>query len=239
MSLRIPFLLVACLASAASAASVQSSPTQAADKGVDESVRPESCLAPTETGGCNPARGERRVRTWRQTATEDDRRRLREWREAFVEGLREARSSGHGDEMAREGALLNPDAAIAGAPLPGGDYLCRTLKLGSRSGGALDFIAYPAFRCRVAAGRDGLMHFTKMTGSQRPVGRLYPEHEHRQVFLGTMQLSDERQVLSYGRDTQRNMAGIVERVGARQWRILFPYPHFESTLDVIELVPAS
>lgn len=238
MSLRIPVLLIACLASAASAASLQS-PTQAADKGVDESVRPESCVAPAETGGCNPRRGERRVRTWRQTATEDDRRRLREWREAFVEGLREARSSGHGDEVAREGALLNPDAAIGGAPLPGGDYICRTLKLGSEGGGALDFIAYPAFRCRVSAGRDGLMHFTKMTGSQRPVGRLFPEHEHRQVFLGTMQLSDERQVLSYGRDTQRNMAGIVERVGARQWRILFPYPHFESTIDVIELVPAS
>ncbi|HZF94980.1 MAG TPA: DUF4893 domain-containing protein [Allosphingosinicella sp.] len=235
MSLRVPFVLIACLASAASA----QSPTQAADKGVDESVRPERCVEP-DPGSCAArARGERRVRTWRQTATEDDRRRLREWREAFVEGLREARSSGHGDEVAREGALLNPDAAISGAPLPGGDYLCRTLKLGSQSGGALDFIAYPAFRCRVSAGRDGLMHFTKLTGSQRPVGRLYPEHEHRQVFLGTMQLSDERQVLSYGRDTQRNMAGIVERVGARQWRILFPYPHFESTLDVIELVPAS
>ncbi|HEX8191561.1 MAG TPA: DUF4893 domain-containing protein, partial [Allosphingosinicella sp.] len=203
-------------------------------------ARPESCVEPNREACAARTRGERRVRTWRQTATEDDRRRLREWREAFVEALREARTSGHGDEVAREGALLNPDAAIRGAALPPGDYICRTLKLGSQGGGALDFIAYPAFRCRVsAAGRDGLMHFTKLSGSQRPVGRLFPEHEHRQIFLGTMQLSDERQVLSYGRDTQRNMAGVVERVGARQWRILFPYPHFESTLDVIELVPAS
>lgn len=241
MSLRLPFAprfalaacLAASLAAAASAASAQS-PTQEADRGPRE-----SCLAPTATGGCNPAPGERRIRTWRQTATEDDRRRLREWRESFVEALREARSSGHGDEVAREGALLDPDAAIRGAALPPGDYSCRTLKLGSQGGGALDFIAYPVFRCRVSAGRDGLMHFTKLTGSQRPVGRLYPEHPHRQMFLGTMQLSDERQVLSYGRDTQRNLAGIVERIGERRWRILFPYPHFESTLDVIELIPAS
>ena len=238
MSLRMPLVLLACLASAASAASVQS-PTQAADKGVDERARPESCVEPNREVCAARTRGERRVRTWRQTATEDDRRRLREWRDAFVEGLREARSSGHGGEVTREGALLDPDAAIRGAALPAGDYTCRTLKLGSRSGGALDFIAYPAFRCRVSPGRDGAVQFAKLSGSQRPVGRLYPEHEHRQIFLGTMQLSDERQVLSYGRDTQRNMAGIVERVGARQWRILFPYPHFESTIDVIELVPAT
>jgi hypothetical protein len=232
-----PFALLASLAAAAQP------PTQAADQGptalTEPRPRPESCVEPNRAACAARARGERRVPTWRQTATEDDRRRLREWREAFVEGLREARSSGHGDEVAREGALLNPDAAIRGAALPQGDYTCRTLKLGSQAGGALDFIAYPAFRCRVSAGRDGLMHFTKLTGSQRPVGRLFPEHEHRQMFLGTMQLSDERQILSYGRDTQRNMAGIVERVGARQWRILFPYPHFESTIDVIELVPAS
>jgi hypothetical protein len=241
MGIRSAFILAACagIVAAGSWSAGAQPPTQAADKGVDERTRPESCLAPAATGGCNRAPGERRIRTWRQTATEEDRRRLREWRDAFVAALREARTSGHGDEVAREGALLDPDAAIRGAALPAGDYTCRTLKLGSQGGGALDFIAYPAFRCRVAPGRDGLMHFTKLTGSQRPVGRLFPEHEHRQIFLGTMQLSDERQILSYGRDRERNMAGVVERIGARQWRILFPYPHFESTLDVIELVPAS
>ena len=34
------------------------------------------------------------------------------------------------------------------------------------------------------------------------------------------------------------MAGFVERVGPRRWRIAFPYPAFESNLDVLELVPA-
>jgi hypothetical protein len=196
------------------------------------------CTAPGSPAGCLRPRAER-VRTWHETATEDDLRRLREWRRAFVEALREAREGGHGAEIAREGALLQPDAALPGARLPAGDYRCRTLKLGSAGEGGLVYTPYAAFRCRVGPGPDGRMHFTKLTGSQRPVGRLYDEHDRRQIFLGTMQLGDEARALRYGRDRERNMAGIVERIGERRWRIIFPYPHFESTLDVIELVPAS
>jgi len=200
----------------------------------------ESCAAPTTNAGrCaqRRVRGERPIPTWRQVATEDDRRRIREWRDAFVAALGEARASGNQADIAREGALLAPDAALQGGALPAGDYLCRTIKLGSHGESELNFVAYPNFRCRVAMGAERLMHFTKLTGSQRPVGRLFAENDRRQIFLGTMQLSDEREVLSYGRDRDRNMAGVVERVGERRWRILFPYPHFESTLDVIELVP--
>ena len=203
-------------------------------------VQAPACTAPDVT--CRRAERARTaagrlIPTWRQVATEDDRRRLREWREAFVEALAEARGSGNEADIAREGALLEPDAALPGARLPAGDYRCRTIKLGSRRESDLNFIAYPAFRCRVAPGADGLMHFTKLTGSQRPVGRMFFEHDTRQIFLGAMQLGDETRALRYGRDRERNMAGIVERVGERRWRILLPYPHFESTLDVIELAP--
>lgn len=186
---------------------------------------------------CAVPAGEREL-TWRQAATEDDRRRLREWRSAFVDALGEARGSGHAAEIAREGALLEPDVAMAGAALPEGEYRCRTIKLGSQGQDGLDYVAYPWFRCRVAPGADGFIHFTRLGGSQRPVGRLFAEHDRRQIFLGTMQLGDESRALRYGRDRQRNLAGIVERIGESRWRILFPYPHFESTLDVIELAYA-
>jgi len=200
-----------------------------------------SCTAPAAPAGtraCDPrTRAERRVRTWRQVSTEDDRRRIREWRDAFVAALEQARSGGHGADIDREGALLAPDSALGGAALPAGAYRCRTLKLGRQGEGGLEYVPYPAFRCRVARGADGTWQFTKLSGSQRPIGRLYPEHDTRQIFLGTMQLGDEMRVMTYGRDRERNLAGIVERIGERRWRILFPYPHFESTLDVIELVP--
>ena len=185
------------------------------------------------------AEAQRPVPTWRQLATEDDRGRLREWRDAFVEALGEARAAGHGAEIAREGALLDPDAAMPGALLPPGDYRCRTLKLGSQSEGGLAYIAYPSFLCRVAAGEDGLLHFTKLSGSQRPVGRLFGEHDRWMIFLGTLQLADERAALRYGRDRERNMAARLERIGERRWRLVFPRPHFESNLDLIELVPTS
>ena len=203
------------------------------------SAQPDAtCITPAQTCASR-TRAERPIPTWRTVATEDDRRRIRQWRDAFTEALAEARDAGHGEEISREGALLEPDVARPGAALAPGDYLCRTVKLGSRGETGLDFVAYPAFACRVAAHVDGLLHFTKLTGSQRPVGRLFDEHTRRQIFLGTLQLGDETAVLRYGRDRERNLAGIVERIGDNRWRILFPYPHFESTLDVIELVPAS
>ena len=55
---------------------------------------------------------------WRSVATAEDRTRLRDWRSAWVEGLRQARAAGHGAAIAREGVLLDPDAALPGAALP-------------------------------------------------------------------------------------------------------------------------
>ena len=31
--------------------------------------------------------------------------------------------------------------------------------------------------------------------------------------------------------------GRAKKIGDDRWRIVFPYPHYESTLDVIELIP--
>ena len=61
----------------------------------------------------------------------------------------------------------------------------------------------------------------------------------RQVFFGTLVLGDEIRALGYGRDATRDMAGAMERIGPQRWRLVLPYPRFESTLDVIELTPAS
>ncbi len=172
---------------------------------------------------------------WRMIATADDRRRLREWRTAWVAALARARP-GHAAEIAREGVLLDPDAGRLGASPPPGDYACRVIKVGARSAGMLDYVAYPAFNCRIGV-ENGVLSFAKLTGSQRPIGLILPDTERRSIFLGTLQLGDERLALQYGRDEERDMAGVVELVGERRWRIAFPYPHFESTLDVLELVP--
>ena len=176
--------------------------------------------------------------SWRAVATGHDRERLRDWREAFVAALAQARGSGHGGAIAAEGVLLEPDAALGGRPIPNGAYRCRVIKLGAKSPGMLDYVAYPAFACRVQP--DGNMQsFAKLTGSQRPVGRLFPGDALRQVLLGTLVLGDEARAMQYGTDPDRDVAAFVERIGPSRWRMVMPRPAFESTLDVIELVPAT
>jgi uncharacterized protein DUF4893 len=184
-----------------------------------------------------PPTGERPNDSWRTLATEDDRHRLQRWRDAWVEALARARTAGQGEAIAREGALLDPDTALAGARLAPGDYRCRTIKLGAQGAGHPDFAAYPPQLCRVR--RQGTrLYFSRLDGPQRPIGVLFAETDRRMVFLGTLQLGDEALALRYSRDTERDMAGVVERVGDARWRLVLPYPHFESLLDVIELTPS-
>jgi len=78
---------------------------------------------------------------WRQVATSDDRARLREWRTAFTKALGQARKGGHAADIAREGRLLEPDAALGPVPIPNGRYKCRAIKLGAKSPGLLDYMA--------------------------------------------------------------------------------------------------
>ena len=175
---------------------------------------------------------------WRSVATEADRERLRGWRDSFTSGLAAARLDGHSAEIEREGALLQPDAALGGGPIPNGAYRCRVIKLGARSPGLLDYVAYPYFNCLIGQ-ESTVQSFAKLTGSQRQVGLIFRGDQLRQVFLGTLMLSDEVRAMHYGVDAERDVAGFVERIGENRWRLVMPSPHFESKVDVMELVPAS
>ncbi len=198
-----------------------------------------ACLA---LAGCNLLTGPREIVSaptadWHSAATGADRARLRDWRATFVEALAKARAGGHGPAIAAEGKLLDPDAALPGPAIPQGDYRCRVTKLGAKQPGMLDYVAYPAFDCRVS-GTSRMQYFAKLSGSQRPVGMIFHGDSLRHIFLGTLVLGDESRAMQYGRDPDRDLAAFVERIGPARWRMLFPRPAFESTLDVIELVPA-
>jgi Domain of unknown function (DUF4893) len=173
---------------------------------------------------------------YRQVISESDRVRLRDWRKTFEKALDSARKSGHEAEIAREGALLDPDTALAGPAIPNGTYRCRVIKLGSQAPGVPDFVSYPGFTCRVRAERN-LQRLSKLSGEQRYVGLIFPLDAIRKVFLGTLVLGDERRALQYNQDEKRDVAGFVERIGQNRWRLVMPQPHFESRLDVMELVP--
>ena len=174
---------------------------------------------------------------YRRVISDDDRIRLRDWRASFEDGLAAARKAGHGAEIDREGALLDPDAALAGPAIPNGMYRCRVIKLGAKDPGNLDFVSYGGFSCRIRQERT-LQRLGKLSGAQRYVGLIFPHDAIRSVFLGTLAFTDESRVLQYGQDEQRDVAGYIERVGPNRWRLIMPQPHFESRLDVMELVPA-
>ena len=175
---------------------------------------------------------------WHSVVTSDDRIRLRDWRQTFLDALAEAEKSGHAADIAREGALLEPDAALADGSIPNGLYRCRTIKLGANPPGTLSYVTFLPSRCEIRQQGKRQM-FARLTGPQRQIGTIFPSDGLRQVFLGTLVLGDETRAQHYGTDNQRNVAGYIERIGPNRWRMVIPSPSFESRLDVVELVPAA
>jgi len=173
---------------------------------------------------------------WQTVATPADRDRLRHWRRAWTTAIPKARAA-DARAIAAEPLLFDPDRALSGAVPPQGNYRCRAFKLGGQGTAMRDFTAYPWFECRIAdEGEVKSIH--KVTGSQRPTGLLFAETDTRAVFLGTLVLGDETSPLRYGVDANRDIIGYVERIADKRWRLVLPYPRFESQLDVVELVPA-
>lgn len=175
---------------------------------------------------------------WRRAATAADRERLRVWRDSWIVAIKKARAAGNGPAISAEGVLFEPDLALADPMPPTGTYRCRVFKLGAKGTAAHDFTAFPSQECRVEAINGGMMRIYQVSGAQKLVGRGYSDGTARAVFLGTLVLGDEKIAKKYGSDTHRNMAGIIQRVADKRWRIALPKPAFESMLDVVELVPA-
>lgn len=172
---------------------------------------------------------------WRRVATVQDRTRLREWRTGWIDALAVARAGGDSAAIAGDPTLYDPDRALGGAALPAGRYRCRMVKLGGKGPATPAVMQGGWTGCAVRddAGRRTL----SIDGQQRYHGDLFDHDDARQVFLGTVALGDETRALPYGRDARRDAAGYLERIGKARWRLILPYPGFDATLDVVEIVP--
>ena len=173
---------------------------------------------------------------WKKLATAADEDRLTRLDSAWQQALTEAGKS-FSAEIRKEGVLLKPRAALPRpAPTPG-SYNCRLIKLGQATPKTRAYESFKPFFCYVEVENDQLT-IVKQTGSQRPAGRLWEDdNPERMIFLGSLALGDEDQPLAYGDDPKRNMAGILERIGAFRWRLVIPWPQSSSKLDVFELTP--
>jgi hypothetical protein len=173
---------------------------------------------------------------WRRVATPQDRIRLREWRTAWVAALAMMDDPSSRATIARDPAFYDPDRVLNDTALDAGLYRCRVVKLGGRDPASAAMVTRGSAQCRVA--REGERTMLSIDGVQRYHGYIFAGDETRQVFLGTIALGDETRALRYGRDARRDAAGFIQRIGPRRWRLVMPYPGFESTLDVVDIVPA-
>ncbi len=175
---------------------------------------------------------------WRAVVRPPELGRLDGLNEAWTQSLKEVRAGGHAKDLAALGELAEPAAGALGSGPQPGDYRCRTVKLGSKSGRGVAFIVYDWFRCRIEATPRGLK-FSKVSGGQRPAGLLYPDTSRRMVLLGSLSVGAEPTTGAYGVRPERDLVGVVEHLPHGGWRIVLPWPYWGSDLDLIELKPAS
>jgi hypothetical protein len=176
---------------------------------------------------------------WKHVATAADQSRINRIGLAWHQSLNEARSR-HRREIAAEGVLLTPRAALARpAPTPG-SYNCRMIRIGKTGPRAPVFEKFKPFFCYVQTDDEARLTITKQTGSQRPAGSLYDDDDRtRMVFLGSLALGDEQEPLAYGDNPRRDMAGVFERIAPFRWRLVIPWPQNGAKIEVFELTPVA
>lgn len=174
---------------------------------------------------------------WRALASEDDQLRIAEmpatWREA-----RAAVTTRYFRLLVKEDELLDPVAARAMPTPPPGSYACRLVRLGrDPDGKAPPIQSFSQFFCYIKAEGDDRLSFTKQTGTELPGGWLYPDGARRLVMMGAQQRAPGDNSLPYAAERDRDLIGVVERIGPFRWRLVLPWRGSAPGLDVYELTP--
>lgn len=174
---------------------------------------------------------------WRTLASAADASALGRLDQAWRLARAEAEDAGFAAQVEALGPLIDPNAGQAGRlqPAPGA-YRCRTIKLGAKSPGGVGYVAYPFFRCTVELTPGGDLVLTRLTGSQRSRGLLYPDTDRRLVFIGAQAWGDETGYPAYGEKRERDQIGVFERIGSERWRLVIPWPKQEAKLEILELL---
>jgi len=175
---------------------------------------------------------------WKTVATAEDQDRIARLPAAWEAALAEA-DQDHGAEIDALSLLAVPDGALPGNLQPGpGRYRCRTIKIGAKGEGALDYVAYPWFTCTVELTPGGDLILTKTGGSQRTRGLLYPDpaNDRRLIYIGAQAWGTaETTWPAYGQNPERDQVGVFERVGIERWRLVLPWPKQEAKLELLDL----
>ena len=173
---------------------------------------------------------------WRAAAEDEDAQAIDDLPRAWADALADTRRAGFLRRVAAEGPLLVPAAGLPrAAPAPGA-YLCRMLRLGSRTPGSRPWTESGQGFCFVGADGDRLS-LTIEAGPRRIGGYLWEETDNRRlVFLGAA-APRGMPLAAYGEDRERNAVGLFERVGPFRYRLTLPW-RGDAKLALVELTPA-
>ena len=173
---------------------------------------------------------------WQEQASRFDAQRLSRLDESRAKGLDEASRGAPAADLAVIHSVLDAEAVDASSSPLGGNWRCRTIKLG----GITPDVVYGWFRCRISL-KGGAPYFEKLTGSQRTSGFLYPQGGGF-VYLGASYVTGEPPHRYSGNGaeagagaTPDDQIGLLSRLADGRARLELPYPRLESTFDVIEL----
>jgi len=183
-----------------------------------------SLLFSLVASGCAFADGE-----VQKLMTQSDKTRLGTYGDVRAKALESAKSGDAADRKVLETVLSRPIVAFSDRSLTG-NWQCRTIKLGGDFG---TLTIYDWFKCKVTDDGSGWV-LEKLTGSQRTRGRLYDDGPKRAIYLGSFFVEGDP-VKPYGSGRKTDQVGYAFRTGRNAWRIEFPAPYYESTLDILEL----
>jgi len=124
---------------------------------------------------------------WRETAIDAHESRIDEAHARAEASLLTVADDAYGrEELPKLRALLTvptKDKAISSLL---GKWRCSSTQIGSDG-----VFAYPNFRCEIRMVDDGTVEFSKLSGSQRRHGQLFPYKEHAWVLLGVSYVNDD------------------------------------------------
>ena len=179
---------------------------------------------------------------WHSIITPADQTRLDRMSRAISEGDSLVRQSNPPptradlDHSGREmtAATLPIDAANLS-----GTWHCQIIKVGT------SLAVYKKFKCVIQPTPNGL-ELSKIGGSDRITGLLYPDGDRRMILLGHVSAKDQPAApysgLAGGRATTQNpnytdVVGVLSQTGPKHLRIVFPWPYLQSIYDVMVLTP--
>lgn len=159
--------------------------------------------------------------------TAADKARLDKYGETRKAALAEARAGNSAEVKQLDALLAKPLVSFSDKDLTG-NWQCRTIK----AGGLSPLVIYGWFKCKVTDDGSG-WRLEKISGSQRTKGRFFDDGEKRAIYLGSAYVNNDP-AKPYGSGPQTDQVGYAFRISAKEWRIEFPAPYYESKLDIIE-----